>query len=165
MNERIKQLRKVLGLTQQEFAERVGIKRNAVANYETGRNEPIGSVVNLICNEYNVNPDWLRNGSGEMFKDAPTDELDALAMKYNLTHRDYLFIERLCKDENARNALEDFCINFASSALKENIPKKNKDFPDDLSKLSIDEKVELYRKELKREEKVEEELKASRENA
>ena len=67
MNERIKQLRKTLGFTQQEFAERIGVKRNTIAQYETGRNEPIGSVLNLICKEYNVNPDWLRNGSGEMF--------------------------------------------------------------------------------------------------
>ena len=87
MNERIKQLRKTLGVTQQEFAERIGITRNAVANYETGRNKPIGSVLNLICNEYNVNPDWLRNGSGEMFIKPATFSLDeyAQANKLNKT--------------------------------------------------------------------------------
>ena len=87
MNERIKQLRKTLGLTQQEFAERIGVKRNTIAQYETGRNEPIGSVLNLICKEYNVNPDWLRNGSGEMFIEPATFSLDeyAQANKLNKT--------------------------------------------------------------------------------
>lgn len=74
MNERIKNLRKTLGFTQQEFAERIGVKRNTIAQYEIGRNEPIDSVVNLICKEYNVNEDWLRNGTGEMFIQLDEDE-------------------------------------------------------------------------------------------
>lgn len=67
MKERIKKLRKSLDLTQQEFAERLGIKRNTIAQYEIGRNEPIDAVVISICREFNVNEDWLRNGNGEMF--------------------------------------------------------------------------------------------------
>ena len=49
MNERIKAVRTALGLSQQEFAEKIGIKRGAVANYEVGRNELIDAVVCLIC--------------------------------------------------------------------------------------------------------------------
>ena len=51
---RIRQLRKTLDLTQQEFAEKIGIKRNTIANYETGRNEPVDSVIALICRKFNV---------------------------------------------------------------------------------------------------------------
>ena len=68
MNERIKDLRKALGLTQQEFADRLGIKRGAVANYEIGRNTPIDSVIILLCREFRVNETWLRTGEGEMFQ-------------------------------------------------------------------------------------------------
>lgn len=71
MNERIKKLRRTLDLTQQEFADRLGIKRGGISNYEIGRNEPADSVVSLICREFNVNEEWLRNGIGEMF--LPTD--------------------------------------------------------------------------------------------
>ena len=71
MNERIKKLRRTLDLTQQEFADRLGIKRGGISNYEIGRNEPADSVVSLICREFNVNEEWLRNGTGEMF--LPTD--------------------------------------------------------------------------------------------
>jgi len=68
MNERIKKLRKTLNLTQQEFADKLNIKRGAIANYEIGRNEPIDAVISLICKEYNVNEEWLRTGKGEMFE-------------------------------------------------------------------------------------------------
>lgn len=67
MNERIKELRKALGLTQQELADRIGVKQNTIAQYEIGRNTPINSVVSLICKEFNVSEDWLRNGNGDMF--------------------------------------------------------------------------------------------------
>ena len=74
MNERIKKLRKALGLTQQEFAERLGIKRNTVANYETGRNTPIDAVVSLICREFDVNEEWLRTGEGDMIQQHTRDK-------------------------------------------------------------------------------------------
>ena len=71
MNERLKKLRKALDLTQQEFADRIGSKRNTVAKYETEVNTPSAAVVSLICREFNVSEEWLRNGTGEMF--LPTD--------------------------------------------------------------------------------------------
>ena len=74
MNERIKALRKELNLTQQEFADRLNIKRGAVANYEIGRNEPIDAVVSLICKTFNVSEEWLRDGSGEMFIERSPEE-------------------------------------------------------------------------------------------
>lgn len=66
MNERIKELRKALGLTQQEFAEQLGVKRNTIAQYETGRNSPIDAIITSICREFGVNESWLRTGKGEM---------------------------------------------------------------------------------------------------
>lgn len=74
MNERLKKLRKTLDLTQQEFADKIGIKRNTMATYESGRNTPIDAVISLICREFNVNEEWLRTGEGEMFIDLTRDE-------------------------------------------------------------------------------------------
>lgn len=74
MNERIKELRKALKLTQQEFADKLNIKRGAIANYEIGRNDPIDAVISLICKEFNVNEEWLRTGQGEMFKELPEED-------------------------------------------------------------------------------------------
>lgn len=74
MNERIRKLRRILDLTQQEFADRLGIKRNTIANYESGRNEPIDAVISLICREFNISEEWLRTGEGEMFVQKTEDE-------------------------------------------------------------------------------------------
>lgn len=74
IGERIKELRKLLGLTQQEFAEKVGIKRNSVATYETGKSNVGDPTAMLICNTFNVNEDWLRSGVGEPFRPASKEE-------------------------------------------------------------------------------------------
>lgn len=74
MKDRIKKLRKELDLTQQEFADRIGIKRNSYANYETGRNTPIDAIIISICREFNVNEEWLRNGTGEMFVELDVED-------------------------------------------------------------------------------------------
>lgn len=73
MGDRIKALRQSLGLTQQEFADKIGIKRGAIANYEIGRNIS-DVVINSICRTYNVSEQWLRTGEGEMFVQIARDK-------------------------------------------------------------------------------------------
>ena len=67
MNERIKELRKALGLNQTDFGKIIGIKQGSVAGYETGARVPLDAIINSICKEFNVNELWLRKGIGEMF--------------------------------------------------------------------------------------------------
>ena len=67
MKDRLKLLRKELNLTQQELADKLGIKRTTIGNYEVGRNEPVDSVISLICDRLNVNEEWLKTGAGDMF--------------------------------------------------------------------------------------------------
>lgn len=78
MKERIKKLRKALGFTQQEFADRLGISRGNIATYETRDGNPGSSVISLICREFGVSETWLRTGEGEMFvQRSEEDELAA----------------------------------------------------------------------------------------
>ena len=67
MKDRFKELRKVLGMTQQEFADRLAVSRNNIAGYEVGKSTPSESVIRLVCKEFSVNEEWLRTGAGEMF--------------------------------------------------------------------------------------------------
>ena len=60
-------MRKILDLTQQDFADRLGTTRNNIAGYEIGRRSPSVAVISLICREFNVSEAWLRTGEGEMF--------------------------------------------------------------------------------------------------
>lgn len=95
MNERLRQLRKVLDLTQQEFADKIGSKRNTVAKYETSANTPSAAVVSLICREFNVNENWLRTGEGNMFKEVSRAQDVALLTKQLLDEEEDSFKNRL----------------------------------------------------------------------
>lgn len=94
MNERLKKLRKALDLTQQEFADRIGVKRNTIATYEIGRNTPLDAVIASICREFNVSETWLRTGEGEMFLPSPNGVLDELVQKYGLSTRGKVIVEK-----------------------------------------------------------------------
>lgn len=74
MEERIKELRKELGLTQTEFAERIGSAQNTITGYETGRRVPSSQVITLIARTFDVNETWLRTGEGAMFNEVTRDE-------------------------------------------------------------------------------------------
>ena len=67
MKDRIKKLRKELGLTQQEFADKLGVARNNIAGYESGKNSLSDAAISLICTKCNVNESWLRTGEGNIF--------------------------------------------------------------------------------------------------
>lgn len=74
LNERIRQLRKQLGYTQQKFADSLNISRNTVATYENGNSEPSEAAINNICRVFSVNKDWLRTGKGNMFIELTRNE-------------------------------------------------------------------------------------------
>ena len=108
MNNRIKNLRKKLDLTQQEFADKIGISRGNIGAYEVGNNFPSDAVISLICREFNVREECLRTGVGEMFKPKPSDILDQLAYKYKLFNFEYVMIEKfLAMPPNLRRAIYD----------------------------------------------------------
>lgn len=119
MNERIKLLRRSLNLTQQEFADRIGVKRNTIANYEIGRNDPIDSVVSLICREFGVNETWLRTGEGEMMDPQSDDALENLAREKGLSRAEIILIEKFLNlKPEVRRALVDYAVS-VSEALRD----------------------------------------------
>lgn len=69
MNERIKELRKALGLSQEAFADRIGLKGSALSHLENGRRNITNQNIVSICREFGVNEEWLRTGSGDMFEE------------------------------------------------------------------------------------------------
>lgn len=142
MKERLRAVRKKFNLTQEEFADRLGIKRGAISNYEIGRNVPIDAVLSLICREFGVNPEWLKMGTGEMMKAAPTDELDALAKKYHLRHKDYVLIEKIAGlSPQERDGIFQFMADVISASTENGINPDQVIFPD-----KIPDSESLYEK-------------------
>ncbi len=76
MKDRIRKIRKEANLTQAKFAERLGLKRNTIATYETGKSEPMDNIIVSICREFGINEEWLRFGTGPMFVQPDTFSLD-----------------------------------------------------------------------------------------
>ena len=77
MNTRIRKIRKSLELTQQVFAQRIGLKQNSIALIESGKRNTSDQTIFAICREFNVNEEWLRTGNGEMFKPVSHSLLDS----------------------------------------------------------------------------------------
>ena len=113
MNERIRLLRKHLGLTADAFGEAIGIVRSAVSNIESGRRQPTNQLITSICREFNVNETWLRTGDGEMFNALSMDEQLAFYLGTILSEQGDTFKKRLIAalsalDESEWAAVEAF---------------------------------------------------------
>ena len=72
--ERLKTLRKSLGMTQIEFAEIINSSNGHVSDMEKGRKNITESTMDLLELKKNVNIDWLRTGKGEMFNELPKED-------------------------------------------------------------------------------------------
>ena len=78
MNKRIKEIRKMLDMTQAEFSSKIGLSRNFIAQIETGAKMPSNRTISDICREFNINKDWLLTGKGEPTIEACQEERYAI---------------------------------------------------------------------------------------
>ena len=76
--ERIREVRKALGLTLEKFGEKIGMKKNSVSQIENGKNSVTEQVIKSICREFNVDYIWLTTGDGEMFVDTDDDFIERI---------------------------------------------------------------------------------------
>lgn len=76
--ERIREVRKALGLTLEKFGEKIGMKKNSVSQLENEKNSVTEQVDKAICREYNVDYMWLTTGDGEMFIDTDDDFIERI---------------------------------------------------------------------------------------
>lgn len=149
MKNRLKELRTVLGLNQEEFASALKIGRSTIANYEAGTRAPVASVISLIIQKWNVNEEWLRTGEGPMFVDVSrADELQRL-------------IEETMSDESGeiKRRIATAVLRLTPDQLRACTDWIKETFglveaPAAERELTIDEKVENYRRELEAEEEV-----------
>lgn len=115
MNTRISNIRKSLGLTQEKFADRIGLTRNFVWMIEKGDRVPSDRTISDICREFNVSETWLRTGEGEMFNQLD-DDADFLNVCEQINVHDDL-IKRVIKaywglEENEKAAIRKLIDRF-----------------------------------------------------
>jgi transcriptional regulator with XRE-family HTH domain len=67
INERIREIRSVLGLSQVKFSSVIAISNGYIGGIETGRITVNDRLIKLVCSSFSINESWLRHGEGEMF--------------------------------------------------------------------------------------------------
>lgn len=125
MNERIKKLRKVLKLSGEKFGEKLGVGKTAISRLENGSNNLTAQMIKSICREFNVNEEWLRYGTGEMFN-GPDDLLAECVGELLLTHDDafYNMIKSILMtyrtlDDKSKEVIQKFILDAVENSKKE----------------------------------------------
>ncbi len=144
MNERIKTLRKSLGLTLEKFGERIGIKKNSLSQIENGKNNVTEQVFKSICREFNVNENWLRNGEGKMFLQTDrkseinkltqqllNEESDSFKNRFvnmlaNLTVEEWAFLEKIALELVASTNIDNDITKTPSKAITSDLEMEYK---------------------------------------
>lgn len=73
MNERIKELRSALGLTQEEFGKRIGLVKSGISRIESGITGTTEQTLRSMCREFGASYLWLTTGEGPMFENGGDD--------------------------------------------------------------------------------------------
>lgn len=97
IGDNIKELRRVLGLTQQKFADRLGVKQATLSMVESGKSNASRQLLMAVSREFGVRIEWLETGEGEIFIEHDMSILEQLAAEYNLDEKSRELIENFLK--------------------------------------------------------------------
>lgn len=124
VNDRIKQVRMELSLTQIEFGGKTGISQGHLTSIENGRRAVTEKTLKVICATFNISEDWLRTGEGDMFVENDNVLLSQLAKQYNLDSFSLKFIETyISLPEAHRDVIKCFARALAEEAIGDTAPE------------------------------------------
>lgn len=124
--ERIREVRKTLGLTLEKFGEKIGIKKNSVSQIENGINNLTEQMTKAICREYHVDYIWLTTGEGDMFVDTDDEfsaKIDEIMEGEDERRKSFIksFVNAPDADIEALDRLIDTYLSFKSEAQNKNV--------------------------------------------
>lgn len=148
LGERIKKVRKDLDLTQQAFADRLGMKRNSIAQVEMGRNTSDQTIIS-ICREFGISETWLRTGEGDMKAPGPEESVDELIQEHGLDNLDrQIILEFIKLKPEDRESVKRYVRNLA-----QHLPAVEQAAQPMTIEQEVDQEVERYRQQLLSEKK------------
>ena len=108
-SERLRQLRKDLGMSQEEFGRRIGVSNTAISKLEKNERNLTEQTAKSIFREFRVNYFWLTEGKGDMFTGTPESVVDEIAEDYNLDDIDKKIIEKYLElSADQRQVLKEY---------------------------------------------------------
>ncbi len=168
INERVKQVRKALNLTQIEFGERVGISQGHLTSIENGKRVCTEKTIIVLCATFGINEDWLRTGEGTMFVETDDSIITSVVAEYHLSALDKAILKIFLElPPEKRAIMRDFSYSLVDTILnddelhteyQQHTQKKVRLSTDDLD---IEEELESYRRELELEKRAKEKSEAS----
>lgn len=96
IGERMRIVRKELGLNQTDFGEKIGFKQALIGQMENGSRNVLDRTILLMCEKYGIREEWLRDGTGEMFNIDSTI-ITQLSSEYDLDGFERAMIEGFLK--------------------------------------------------------------------
>lgn len=121
INDRIKFVRKSLGLNQTDFGKRIAVSQGYQTNIENGQRDVTEKILRLVCFEFGVNEKWLRTGEGDMHAPKSDGLPEALCEKYHLPNTALSILNTfLSMDEKSRSTILDFTHRLAANLLENN---------------------------------------------
>ncbi len=154
--ERIKEVRKFLGLTLEKFGEKLGVGKTAISKLEKDERNLTEQMAKSICREFSINESWLRTGIGDMRLPieneaaAVADLAEKNNPMYDIIKGIMMAYQKL--DETSKEVIDQFIIDALSQKNQVQRKMPEPSIPE-LSQLSMDEKAALYRQELDHETK------------
>lgn len=119
MNERLKQLRKALGLSQEELGKRVGVTGPGISKLESGDRNITEQMLKSICREFGASEEWLRTGVGEMLTQTNENAAASLSEKYNLgLYGEQLLATYLGLSDAYKRSVERFVVQLTANVQK-----------------------------------------------
>ena len=128
MNERIRDIRKALGLTLERFGEALGVGKTTISKLENGERNLTERMFKDICREFDVNEEWLRTGEGEMFKELSGSEKIAVFLADVLKDEEPSFRKQLIEALAELDSSEwDVISGFCDKIIEKRAKKENQD--------------------------------------
>lgn len=120
IGERLREGRKALGLTLEEFGKNLGVTKTTISRLENGINNVTEQMTKAICREYGINYFWLTKGEGEMFFTGQDAIIDELVDEYNLDATDKTILQEYIKlKPQERQVIKQYLLNLSNSLKNE----------------------------------------------
>lgn len=129
--ERVKEVRKSLNLTMEQFGNKLGVTKVAISNIEKEKRNLTEQMSRAICREFNVSEEWLKTGEGEMYQQLSEDEeiagIVSDLLEEGKDNAFYGIILEIAKTYNELSPASQKVLTEAAEKLADNLSKKKRD--------------------------------------
>lgn len=129
--ERVKEVRKSLNLTMEQFGNKLGVTKVAISNIEKEKRNLTEQMSRAICREFNVSEEWLKTGEGEMYQQLSEDEeiagIVSDLLEEGKDNAFYGIILEMAKTYNELSPASQKVLTEAAEKLADNLAKKKRD--------------------------------------